>query len=322
MISDGEDQPVSKPFRLGCQFQVFRDHASFLESARRMEGLGFDVATFPDHFGGWTSVWPSIAAAAAVTTTLRLGTLTINNDMWNPVVLARDAVSADVLSGGRLELGLGAGWRDIDYEMTGITKSAPSERIARLAESVKILRSYFEPGAFEFVGDHYRVAVPAERLLPAQPRIPIFIGGGGRQIVRLAASEADIVGVHINLGGGQFKIGQGAANADQGVIDDAMKQRLGWIEADRPDALAPAELQLFLLEVREGSSSLEAAEGIAPTFGVQPEDLVSSPWFLTGPPEAMAEKLHAVNEQYGINYFTVREDHLDTMETVIGLLDR
>jgi probable F420-dependent oxidoreductase len=307
---------------MGCQFQVLRSHKEFLDSARRIEALGFDVATFPDHFGGWTSVWPSIAAAASVTSTLRLGTLTVNNDLWNPIVLARDAVSADVLSDGRLELGLGAGWRDADYEMTGIAKDSPGERIARLGEAVELLRQYFAPGAFVHEGKYYRAQIPAERLLPTQSRIPIFIGGGGRKIVRLAASTADIVGVHINLGGGQFTIGSGASDADQGVVEDKMRERLGWIAGDRPTELAAPELQLFLLEVRSGSSALDAASGIAGTFGVSPDEVVASPWFLTGDANEMAEKLARTRERYGISYFTVREDHLDTMGPVMKLLHR
>jgi probable F420-dependent oxidoreductase len=313
---------VTNRLRFGCQFQVLRGKREFLDTARRIEDLGFDVATFPDHFGGWASVWPSVVAAASVTSTLRLGPLTINNELWNPVVLARDAASADVLSGGRVELALGAGWREADFAIAGIAPRAPRERIARLAESVAIVRGYFRPGTFEYDGHFHQVKVPADRLRPTQPEIPIFIGGGGRHIVRLAAAVADIVGVHINLGVGQFAIGTGSTDSEQGVVVDALEQRLGWIATDRPASLPSPELHLFLLEVKPGASSLEEAEAIAVNYGISPGEVVASPWFLTGPVEEMAEKVAAVNERYGISYFTVVESQVDTMHEVMTRLRR
>jgi len=313
---------MSEPLRFGCQFQAFRGREDFLDTARRLEAVGFDVLTFPDHFGGWAGMWPAIVAAASVTTTLRLGPMTVNNELWNPIVLARDAVSADVLSDGRLELGLGAGWRQADSTIAGIAPRAPGERIERLAESVEILRSYFSPGAFEYDGMFHRASVPAQRILPAQPHLPIFIGGGGRRIVRLAAAAADIIGVHINLGSSQFAIGRGSTDVAQGVELDAMERRLAWIARDRPANLARPELHLFVLEVRRGPSSLEAAATIAPNFGITSEDVVASPWFLTGPVEAMAEKIVAVQARYGISYFTAVEEHADTMVEVMKLLRR
>jgi probable F420-dependent oxidoreductase len=315
---------VSDPLRFGCQFQVLRGKREFLDTARRIEDLGFDVATFPDHFGGWASVWPSIVAAASVTSTLRLGPLTINNDLWNPVVLARDAVSADVFSGGRVELGLGAGWREADFAIAGIPQRAPRERIERLAESVAIVRGYCAPGAFEYDGRFHHVRVPADRLRPTQPHIPIFIGGGGRHILRVAATEADIVGVHVNLGGAGVAIGGRAAEPqaadDRGVLVDAVERRLAWIAGDRPASLAAPELHLYVLDVRRGPSSLRAAEATATSYGISPAAVVESPWFLTGPEEEMARKLVAINERYGISYFTVGEEHADTVHSVMGYI--
>lgn len=311
---------MSDPIRIGCQFGPFKGSRAFLDVARRLEDEGYDVATVPDHFGGWASVWPSIAAIAGVTSTLRVGTLTINNDLWNPVVLARDAVSADQLSDGRLELGLGAGWRTADYEFTGIHKDPASERIARLGEAIEVLRAYFGPGEVDHDGRHYRAQVPDARLRPVQERVPIFIGGGGRKILRLAATHADILGVHINLKAGAFSIGTGAADPDQGVVSDSLEERLEWVRSDTPAGRDTAPLQLFFMEVRASDDARAAAESVAPTFGVSPDDVLASPYFLTGPPQEMAEKLQAVSERYGIGYFTCREDHIETMSSVIALL--
>ena len=298
---------MSGRIRIGCQFQAFRGRREFLDTARRVEDLGFAVATFPDHFGGWASPWPSVVAAASVTTTLRLGPMTINNDLWNPAVLARDAASADQLSDGRVELGIGAGWRSADYAVAGISEDPPRARIARLADSLTAIRGYFAHG---------------EGLRPVQPALPIFVGGGGRQILRLAATAADIVGVHVNLGGSGVTIGASTSEAEQppddrGVLVDAIERRLSWIANDRPPALPAPELHLYVLDVRHGASSLEAAEETAKSYGVSPTAVVDSPWFLTGPEEEMARKLTAVNERYDISYFTVGEEHADTLHAVM-----
>jgi probable F420-dependent oxidoreductase len=312
---------MTEPIRIGCQFGPFKGRTAFLDTARRLEGSGFDVATFPDHFGGWGSVWPSITAAAAVTSTLALGTLTINNDLWNPVVLARDAVTTDHLTDGRLELGIGAGWRTGDYEITGIDKAPAGVRIARLAEALEIVRGYFRPGPFSRVGDYYDVDIPDDRLRPVRDSgIPIFIGGGGRKILRLAAQQADIIGVHINLKAGQFTIGKGAADADQGVVESAMEERLSWIQADGGERVRTIPLQLFFMEVREGAHANIAAEPIAATFGISTDEVIASPYFLVGTAAEMADKIRTVQQRTGVTYFTCREDHIDTMSSVIELL--
>jgi probable F420-dependent oxidoreductase len=303
---------VTRALRFGCQFQAFRGRREFLDTARRIEDLGFAVATFPDHFGGWASPWPSVVAAASVTSTLRLGPMTINNDLWNPAVLARDAASADQLSDGRVELGIGAGWRAADYALAGITEDPPSTRIARLAASLAVIRAYFGAGD----GD-------GARLRPVQARLPIFVGGGGRQILRLAATTADIVGVHVNLGGAGVAIGESGgeeATDDRGVRVDAIERRLGWIARDRPASLPAPELHLYVLDVRRGGSSVESAEAPAATYGISPAAVVESPWFLTGPEEEMARKLVAINERYGISYLTVGEEHADALHAVMKYL--
>jgi probable F420-dependent oxidoreductase len=313
---------VSGRLRIGCQLGPFKGLPEFLDTIRRIEALGFDVATFPDHFGRWAGVWPAIAAAAAVTRTLRLGALTFNNDLWNPVLLARDAATADLLSDGRLELGIGAGWRNADYTITGIRKDSASDRIVRLAESVRLLHRYWQPGEFEVAGRFYSARVPSDRLLPAQTGgIPIFIGGGGRQILGVAASLADTIGVHINLKGGEFKIGTGAADLEQGVVQDAFEERLAWIRSSPRERPEPPELHVFFMEVRGGKTSQEAAATVGPTFGVSEEDVLASPYFLTGPPEEMARKLRGIHTRHGISYFTVREDHMDVMTPVLRALE-
>jgi hypothetical protein len=213
------------------------------------------------------------------------------------------------LSDGRVELGIGAGWRTADYTVAGMSEAPPSARIARLAESLAVIRGHF--------GD-------ADQLRPVQPTLPIFVGGGGRQILRLAATTADIVGVHVNLGGAGVAIGRtggggaGQGTEDRGVGVHAVERRLAWIASDRPPSLPAPELHLYVLDVRHGPSSIEAAEVTAATYGISPAAVVESPWFLTGPEEEMARKLVVIKERYGISYFTVGEEHADTLHAVMG----
>jgi probable F420-dependent oxidoreductase len=255
-----------------------------------------------------------VAAAASVTTTLRHGPMTVNNDLWNPAVLARDAGSAGQLSDGRVELGIGAGWRSADYTVAGVAEDPPGVRIARLEAAIATIRRCWSEG----------------ELSPVQERVPVFVGGGGRRILRVAATAADIVGVHVNLGGRGVAIGRrapdrgdrppAAAPDDRGVSEGSIAARLAWIAADRPAAFAAPELHLYVLDVRPGPSAVEAAAAPAAAYGIPPDAVVASPWFLTGPDEEMARKLTTITERYGITYFTVGEEHMDTLHRVMAHL--
>src|SRR5690349_14783590 len=146
---------------------------------------------------------PALAAAAAVTTTLRIGPLVLGNDYKHPVVLAREAATLDVLSNGRLELGIGAGWMTADYEKAGIPLDAPGVRISRLEESITILKGLFADGPFSFDGAHYHISELDGEPKPVQrPYPPFIIGGGGPRILAVAAREAAIVGVNALLRSG------------------------------------------------------------------------------------------------------------------------
>ncbi len=177
------------------------------ERARKAEALGYSSFFVPDHFVDH-DLAPTVALAhvAAVTDTLRVGPLVLGNDYKHPVVLAREMATLDLLSDGRLELGIGAGWMTVDYEKAGIPLDRPGVRIARLAESIAVLKGLFARGPFTFHGEHYRVTDLDGMPKPPQGAdLPFLIGGGGRKILGLAAREAKIVGINANLqdrGGG------------------------------------------------------------------------------------------------------------------------
>src|SRR5215469_6245 len=187
-------------FRFAVQVGHTATGQEWADLAREAESLGYASLSMPDHFGEQFAVGPALAAAAAATTTLRIGTLVYDNDYRHPVVLAKEAATLDVLSGGRLELGLGAGWQTTDYEQSGIPCDPVGVRIDRMVEGLRVLKGLMADGPFSFQGEHYAVAGLDGLPKPVQrPHPPVLIGGGGRRILGIAGREADIVGIGVNM---------------------------------------------------------------------------------------------------------------------------
>ncbi len=184
---------MTKPIRIGHQLSG-RDHSSPIEAAQRAEELGFDIVLVADHVGSGLSPMPMLAAIATVTSTVRLGTLVLNNDMRNPVQIAWEASSIDTLSGGRFELGLGAGHTPQEYEATGIERHTAADRKRRLAESVEIVRALLDGESVDFDGEFHQIEA-ASIGRSVQEHLPILVGGNGDALLGHAGARADIVGL-------------------------------------------------------------------------------------------------------------------------------
>src|SRR3954468_11377798 len=213
------------------------------EQARKAEALGYSSFFVPDHFIEH-DLAPTVALAhiAAVTETLRVGPLVLGNDYKHPVVLAREMATLDLLPDGRLELGIGAGWMTADYEKAGIALDRPGVRIARLAESIAVLKGLFADGPFTFTGEHYRVTDLDGMPKPGQrPGPPFLIGGGGKKILTLAAREAQIVGINANLKTGKADDPGTAPSLNPASTD----QKLGWVREAAGDKFDDLEIQSF-----------------------------------------------------------------------------
>lgn len=198
--------PHDRTFRFGIIANATRTAVGFAEFARRVEDLGYSTFFMPDHFVDHAlAPIPGIAAAAAATTTLRIGTLVLGNDYRGPpVVLANEAATIDVLSDGRLERGLGAGWMTADYEQGGFGLDPASTRIARLDESLRVIKGLMADGPFTFTGEHYAIAGLDGEPKPLQrPHPAIIVGGGGPKILAVAAEHAQIVGINASLKAGE-----------------------------------------------------------------------------------------------------------------------
>lgn len=312
---------MKRPFRFGAQLYADDNRQKWIAQVKKAESIGFSVVTLPDHFGERVAIWPSIVAAADATTQLRFGSMAINNDFWNPVVLAREIATTDVMTEGRIEVGVGAGWRSADYEWTGVARDRASIRIARLAESVEVLKKTFAGQRFDFHGTYFQVdGVEGWPHPVQQPHPPLMIGGSGPKILGLAAREANIVGVHINLDAGNFDVTAGTPNIEQGATNRQIEERLAWIKQAAGTRFDSLELHVFVLDVVITEDRSAVAERIAEAYAISPEEVKTSPYFAIGTIRSIVEQLQDSRDRYGLSYITVREDHLDLFAPVVEQL--
>ena len=254
----------------------------------------------PDHF--WIPFGPvaALTSAAESTTRLRLGSFVFCNDFRHPAVLAKEAATLDLLTEGRFELGLGAGYGSDEYAQAGISFDSARTRIERLAESVQVLKALFGEGAATFTGRHYQITDLAGLPKPTQqPHPPILIGGGGRSILSLAAREADIVGLAPRVVG---------ARADPNSLSVAgTLQKLEWIKAAGGERFAHLELNIYFgASVMVTNDPRGAARIISDqrrsAYGISPDDVLESPHFAVGSIEQIVDALQERRERFGISY--------------------
>src|SRR5256712_13883228 len=185
---------AAKPFRFGVQEHSAPSGKAWRDRARLVEALGYQALFLPDHCGEQLAPIVALLSAADATSTLRVGSLVFDNDYRHPVVLAKEVATLDLLSDGRFDFGLGAGWMASDYERSGIPLDSPGVRIERMEEALAIIKGLLAGGVVSFSGKHYRIASLEGHPSPVQkPHPPILLGGGGRRMLRVAAREADIV---------------------------------------------------------------------------------------------------------------------------------
>ncbi len=308
--------PAPRPFRFGLSLAGFDHGHDWAETARRIEDLGYATLLVPDHLGDQLAPLPAVTAAAAATTTLRVGTFVLDNDYRHPVLLAKETATVDLLSGGRLELGLGAGWRREEYDAAGIPFDPGQVRLARLAEAVTVLRGLWSGQAFSFDGDHYQVRHLEGRPLPAQPGgPPLFLGGGGPRLLALAGRRADIVGLAPR------------ARPD-GTLDpadispEATDTKLAAVRDAAGPRFTEIELNVLTLVVEvDGHLPRERrVDELAARWDLEPAAVRASPHVVIGSPEQVVDDLLAHRERFGISYVTVPEPALAAFAPVVARL--
>lgn len=305
-------------FRFGVQVSKTSTAQEWAELARRVEGSGYDVLTMPDHFTDQLAPMPALMAAASATTTLRVGALVFDNDYKHPVVLAKELATMDVLSNGRTEIGLGAGWMISDYEEAGIPYDSPKVRIDRFVEGLAVIKGAMRPDPFSFSGDHYTITNYNGHPKPVQqPLPPILIGGGGKRVLSLAAREADIIGIN-----GTLTAGVVGPDALSTMTAESVDEKVD-IVADAAKAagrLNDIEMNIRTFFVKVTDDRNKTVDGISQMFGVSREMIDSSPFALIGSVESCIEQLLERRERWGFSYTIVGAENIDECAPIVAAL--
>lgn len=299
-----------RPFRFGFQ-STTDDVAEVARSARAAEAAGFDVFQVGDHVGKELSPFVALAGAAAATSTIRIGTLVLNNDLRHPVTVAQEAATLDRLSTGRFELGLGAGHSFTEYAAMGIAFDAPAVRKARLAEAVEIVRPLLDGCEVDYTGTHYQVA-GAETLRPVQVGLPLLVGVNGRAALAHAANHADTVALTMlgrTLQDGQHhEVHWEAARLDTAIERIRAASGVRWPQL---------ELHALVQAVVDTDNRARAAADLSQRLAIPVPEVIATPFLCLGTREEMARHLLACRDRWGISYFTVRD--IETFAPVIAL---
>ena len=289
---------------------------AWVDLARRAEDLGYSTLFMPDHFGDQLAPIPGLMAAAAATTEIRVGTLVLDNDYRHPLVLAKDLATIDLLSGGRLEVGLGAGWMRSDYEESGIDYDPPAVRVDRFEEGLAVIKGLLGPDPVTFEGEHYTIAGHNGLPKPVQPGgPPILIGGGMERMLTIAGRHADIVGINPTMPNGMVD----AAAAQSGTAE-LTDQKLAWVRDAAGDRYDDLEINLLNFGCFVTDDRRRVAEEYAPLFGISADDLLEFPHALAGSIGEITEALIARRERFDASYIVIQSETMEEMAPVVERL--
>lgn len=302
---------TERKFRFGVLVSRARSAAEWAELARKAEGLGYAALLVPDHFGPQLAPMLACLAAANATTTLRVGTFVLDNDFRHPALVAKEAATLALLTEGRFEFGIGAGWNPRDYDQTGMTFEAPGTRVARLEEAVQILERYLSDEEVNFTGRYYQVrGLEPKPSVPAKLRPPIMIGAAGRRMLTLAARYADILNFPDRPSVGVSTAG----NPGLGLSMTEQMQIVRSVAAERY-----ARLELSSLTIPRVTTDVSATiEALALQMRTTPEVVDAMPGTLVGTLDAIKQKLHANRERYDISYPVIPGSAMDSMAPIVA----
>jgi probable F420-dependent oxidoreductase len=293
-----------RPFQFMICVRGILDRATLVEQARAAESTGYTHLCIHDHLAPQLAAIPTLTAVAMATERLRLCPLVLNNDLRHPAVLAQELATLDIISGGRVDVGIGAGWNEPEYAAAGLPYDRPKVRIERLAESIEVLRGLFGEGLFSHAGTHYTITDMDGQPKPLQrPHPPFLVGGTREHVLRLAAREADIVGLDLRQ--------------DRASLADAFPARtdvrVGWVRDEAGPRFAQLDLNVLRLlgELAVGSRATAAAAEVARDraaktgLEIDSADVLESPYSLMGTVPDLIDKLRRGRERWGINSFLV-----------------
>lgn len=308
---------TARRIRFAAQLRDAPSGRDWVATAQRLESLGYSALSMPDHLWTQFAPIPGLAAAATTTQSVRITMSVLANDFRNPVLLAKEAATLDVLSDGRLDLGLGAGWRQREYEQLGIPFDSPGTRIARLTEAVTIIKRLLtgervtHHGPFYDVDDYQLTPLPVQR-----PRPRIVLGGGAPKMLAMAAQHADIVSIATD---NRNRTGTGIGQNSNATLA-AVEQATAWIAAAAPEREGDLELNLRVLYTRVGTDRATAAATAAAEFGLAADELVRSPFCAVGTTSEIADQFRRVRDELGVSYFTVSAGDAEVLAPVVAEL--
>ncbi|QUR68815.1 LLM class F420-dependent oxidoreductase [Mycobacterium spongiae] len=271
---------MAKDFRFGLNVRFIKSLATLQAKARRAEDLGYDIVCVPDHLGAAAPI-PTLTTAALATSEVRLSMYVLNAAFYKPALLSRDLEALNLLSGGRLEIGLGTGYVREEFEAAELPYPSAGARVDYLGHMATYLKKQ-------------------------HPTVPMLIAGSGNRVMRLAARHADIVGL---------------TGANVAEVDDPLAERVEFVRNAAGDRFGDLELNLAITAVpAEGSRlpDLSMTRRYAPTLS--DEEILAMPSVLTGTPHDMADTLAAYRDRYGVTSFTVQDNHIENFASAIALL--
>jgi probable F420-dependent oxidoreductase len=303
---------VAHPFRFGVQLHAL-DPASWIAQARRIEALGYSTVFWPDHFSPQWDPTTALAAVAAVTERLRVGSLVYDVDYRHPVIHAKASATLQLLSGGRHEFGIGAGWMETDYVEAGLRYDRPGVRIRRLEEALHVIRAMWREERSSFSGEFYTIRNVARAApLPAGGEPRILIGGGGPRLLAVAGRHADIVGINPAIPEGRV-----TATTIHDQSPERVREKVRWVresaEAAGRDA-ASIELQTLVFMVTIADDARPAREAIAKQTGLTAAQVAENAIALVGSGAEIRERLEKRREETGISYVVIQGGDLGLVE--------
>jgi probable F420-dependent oxidoreductase len=295
---------MTRPFRFGVQISGLPAEG-WQEQLRRIESLGYSTVFFPDHFGDQWDPLTALSGAAAVTEHLNVGTLVCDVDFRHPVVLAKSAATLHLISSGRFELGLGAGWMRSDYDESGIPFDPVGVRLERLEEALEICRSMWTQERTTYEGRHYRLREIARAArLPAGQQPRILVGGGGRRVLGIAGRYADIIGINPTMREGRI-----TPETARDLTADKLREKLDWIRAGVQASgrtMEDVELNSLVFVVGITDDPKPLREGLARGFNLSVDEIAETPLVLTGPASEIRDRLEQRREEAGISYIVIQ----------------
>jgi probable F420-dependent oxidoreductase len=304
------------PFRFGVNVFEATTRDEWIAKAQKIEALGYDTLFVADHMHTFPPIAGMLAAAAA-TTTLRIGSNVLANDFHHPIMLGREAAAVDVLASGRLVLGLGTGFYRPDYDQSGITFESPGVRVGRLEEAVQIIKGMFTTVPFSFTGQYYTVHDFSLALPPLQqPHPPLLIGGASPRILALAAREADIVSFNIRT------------TADGGfdptsILAAPTAQKVAWVTQAAGERLAQLEFSVFCMHIAVTADRVGEAQQVAEGWtdmGFTANQMLESPHMLIGSVDEIVADLQERRDCYGLSFIVISDDKIDEFAPIVAQL--